>query len=184
MGDAALTDQSVVVRARRSALWQGVLIACALAIPMLATLYWLAIPAGRGWWVFGVMVAAVLAIVVVALRYTAMSVKVTDADLVVEPFLPGTRSIPLREVARAIVLRLRRNGATEPVTQMFVLDRDGSLLLRMRGEHWSDEAINNVASRLVTAPIEHLQSTVSLDELQRSNPDMLDWFERRPQRSR
>ncbi|PFG30552.1 hypothetical protein ATJ78_1485 [Paramicrobacterium agarici] len=183
MGEAALMD-TTVVRVRRSLLWQGLLVVCAIALPLLLTLYWLAIPVGAGWWVLGAQALLMIALVVAGVRYASMRVTVSAAELMIVPFLSGSRNVELADVARAIVLRLRRTGGTDPVTQMFVLDADGALLLRMRGEFWEDDAINTIASRLVTAPVEHVQNAVTLDELQRSNPDMLTWFERRPQRSR
>ncbi|MCW4458708.1 hypothetical protein [Microbacterium sp. MPKO10] len=183
MGESALMD-ATVVRVRRSLLWQGLLIVCVIAIPLLLTLYWLAIPAGAGWWVLAAQVLLMIALLVIGIRYAGMRVTVTASELVTVPFLPGSRSFELADVARAIVLQLRRSGGTDPVTQMFVLDDEGALLLRMRGEFWADDAINSIAARLVTAPVEHMQNTVTLDELQRTNPDMLTWFERRPQRSR
>ncbi|WP_166980509.1 hypothetical protein [Paramicrobacterium fandaimingii] len=182
MGETALMD-STVVRTRRSLLWQGLLVVAVIAVPLLLTLYWLAVPVGAGWWVLAAQVLLMAVLVVVGVRFAMMKVSISASRLGVVPFLPRSRDVELIDVARAIVLRLRRPGATEPVLQMFVLDGEGALLLRMRGEFWTDESINRVASRLVTAPVEHVQNTVTLDELQRSNPDMLTWFERRPQRS-
>jgi hypothetical protein len=34
----------------------------------------------------------------------------------------------------------------------------------------------------VTVPVEHIENALTLDELQRTNPLMLYWFERRPTR--
>jgi hypothetical protein len=90
--------------------------------------------------------------------------------------------VPVERIARAVLLDLHRTLAAEPRRQLFVLDTDGRVLLRMRGDYWSTESIHSVAEHLVTVPVEHVENALTLEELQRTNPLMLYWFERRPSR--
>ncbi|SEB88093.1 hypothetical protein SAMN04489806_2023 [Paramicrobacterium humi] len=184
MGETADASTSMTVHVRRSVLWQGIGVSVALAVPTLVTLYWLAIPAGAFWWVFGAQTLFLVVGIVVLVRYFRARIRVTADTLEEVSFFGATRRTPTETIGRAIVMSLRRNASMPPTMQMFVLDSEGRLVLRMRGEYWSDDDINAIAERLVTVPIEHIQGTVPLDELQRTNPDMLYWFERLPQRSR
>lgn len=183
MGDITLTAAKTV-HVRRSVLWQGLAVSLALAVPTLATLYWLAIPANAFWWVFGAQTLFLACGLLTIVRYFRARVTVVNDELTEVSFFGPTHHTPMSSIGRAIVMSLKRNASMKPTTQMFVLDNNGALVLRMRGEYWTDDDINSIAERLVTVPVEHIQGTVTLDELQRTNPDMLYWFERRPQRSR
>lgn len=178
------SPRTIRVHVRRSVLLQGALVCFALTIPTLVTLYWLAIPAGLGAWVLALQILVMAASIVSVVQFLRASVSVTETELVEVGFFGPVHRAPISEIGRAIILPFGRYATAKPTMQMFVLDRSGRLVLRMRGEYWTAEDIQLIAEQLVTVPVEHVDTTVTLDELQRTNPRMLYWFERRLQRSR
>ena len=175
-------ESTITVHVRRRLLGQGLVAVLSLTAPILLVLFWLTIPDGPWPAVVAAAIAVVLLFAYATVQYFRVAVVVTPTLLVERTFFSGTRRIPIDKVARAVLLDLHRTLAAEPRRQLFVLDADGRVLLRMRGDYWSTHSIHEVASHLVTVPVEHVENALTLDELQRTNPLMLYWFERRPTR--
>lgn len=182
MSTTVRTDTSVTVHVRRRLLGQGLGAVVSLTAPILLVLFWLTIPDGPWPAVAAATIAVVVTFGYAVVQYFRVAVVVTPTMLIERTFFAGTRRTPIDTVARAVLLDLHRTLAAEPRRQLFVLDADGRVLLRMRGDYWTTESIHAVASHLVTVPVEHVENALTLDELQRTNPLMLYWFERRPTR--
>jgi hypothetical protein len=180
----AKTDDVVVVsvRVRQGLLAQGIAALLALSVPVLLVLYWLTIPTGAWVWVAAVQTLVLVAVILGVFRYLRVCVSVTPTHLLERRFFFGTSRVPLDSIARVVMLEMHRTMASQSRLQMFVLDANGRPLMRMRGEYWSRNDINSIASHLAMAPIEHIDHPVTLDELQATRPEMLYWFERRPSR--
>ncbi len=178
----ASTGSSITVHVRRRLLGQGLVAVASLTAPILLVLFWLTVPDGPWVWVVGAAAAIVLLVLYAVVQYFRVSVTVTPTHIIEKTFFSGVKRIPLDDVARAVLLDLHRTLAAEPRRQLFVLDADGRVLVRMRGDYWSTASIHKVAEHLVTVPVEHIDEALTLDELQRTNPLMLYWFERRPTR--
>ncbi|GHD41541.1 hypothetical protein D9V29_01975 [Mycetocola manganoxydans] len=179
-----MTEDKVMVsvRVRQGLLAQGIAAVLALSVPVLLALYWLTIPSGSWVWV-AVAHAFVIAFLVYSIiRYLRVRVTVTPTHLVEHRFFWGTTRVPFEDIDRVVMLEMHRTMASQSRLQMFVLDASGQPLVRMRGEYWSRNGINRIASHLTMAPIEHIDHPVTLDELQATRPEMLYWFERRPRR--
>ncbi|GGE98466.1 hypothetical protein [Mycetocola zhadangensis] len=176
----ATDTTTVTVHVRRSLLAQGIAALLALSIPIMIVLYWLTIPAGTWGWVGGAQAVVLVAVLIAAYRYTRASVTVTPTSVVEVRFFGGENHTKIEDIERVIMLEMHRTMASQSRLQMFVLDSNGRPLLRMRGEYWSRNSINRIAAQLSSAPIEHIDHPVTLDELQTSRPEMLYWFERRP----
>jgi hypothetical protein len=178
------TEDGVVafVRVRQGLLAQGIAALLALSVPVLLVLYWLTIPTGAWVWVALGQAIVFAAVVLGVIRYLRVRVSVTPTHLLERRFFFGTNRIPLDSIGRVVMLEMHRTMASQSRLQMFVLDKEGLPLLRMRGEYWSRNGINRIASHLTTAPVEHIDHPVTLDELQATRPEMLYWFERRPSR--
>lgn len=181
----SMTDEDeivVSVRVRQGLLAQGIAALLALSVPVLLVLYWLTIPTGAWAWVAVGQAVIFTAGVVSVIRYLRVRVLVTPTHLVERRFFIGTTRVPFESIGRVVLLEMHRTMASQSRLQMFVLDKAGLPLLRMRGEYWSRNGINRIASHLTMAPIEHVDHPVTLDELQTTRPEMLYWFERRPSR--
>jgi hypothetical protein len=178
------TDDGVVVsvRVRQGLLAQGIAALLALSVPVLLVLYWLTIPTGAWVWVALGQVIVIALVGLGVFRYLRVHISVTPTHLLERRFFFGTIRVPLDSISRVVMLEMHRTMASQSRLQMFVLDRNGHPLLRMRGEYWSRKGINSIASHLTMAPIEHIDHPVTLDELQATRPEMLYWFERRPSR--
>lgn len=178
-----IDDRTVVsVRVRQGLLAQGITALLALSVPILIVLYWLTIPNGAWVWVLLAQGVVLAAMVFATVRFLRVRIGVTPTHLLERRFFFGTTRIPLESIARVVMLEMHRTMASQSRLQMFVLDKAGLPLLRMRGEYWSRNSINQIASHLTMAPIEHIDHPVTLDELQSTRPEMLYWFERRPSR--
>jgi hypothetical protein len=176
------TGSSITVHVRRRLLGQGLVAIASLTVPILLVLLWLTVPNGPWMWVAAAAVAVALVVAYSVFQYFRVSVSVTPTHLVEKTFFGTTNRVPLDTVTRAVLLDLHRTLAAEPRRQLFVLDAEGRVKLRMRGDYWSTASIHKVAEHLVTVPVEHIENALTLDELQRTNPLMLYWFERRPTR--
>jgi hypothetical protein len=178
------TDDEVVVtvRVRQGLLAQGIAALLALSVPVLLVLYWLTIPTGAWVWVATAQALVLASVLLGVFRYLRVCVSVTPTHLLERRFFFGTHRVPLDAIGRVVMLEMHRTMASQSRLQMFVLDKDGRPLMRMRGEYWSRTDINLIASHLTMAPIEHIDHPVTLDELQITRPEMLYWFERRPSR--
>ena len=178
-----IDDRTVVsVRVRQGLLAQGIAALLALSVPILVVLYWLTIPTGAWVWVAVAQAVILVAMILSTVRFLRVRVSITTTHLLERRCFFGTTRSPLDSIARVIMLELHRTMASQSRLQLFVLDSGGLPLLRMRGEYWSRNSINRIASHLTMAPIEHIDHPVTLDELQATRPEMLYWFERRPSR--
>ncbi|MGO2658581.1 MAG: hypothetical protein ACTH9T_02270 [Mycetocola reblochoni] len=158
---------------------QGTAVTFALLIPVLVVLSWLEATRGGLDWVPG-FTAAVVAVYLVALvAYLRVGLFIGPDSIAERPFAGPTRTIPLDRVSRAVLLDMHRSMSVPSRPQLFLLDAEGRVLLRMRGEYWRHSDIALVASR-VDAVLERVPKPVTLNELQESNPRLLFWFERRP----
>ncbi|MBG6237124.1 hypothetical protein IWX78_000067 [Mycetocola sp. CAN_C7] len=180
----SMTDDRTIssVRVRQGLLGQGIAALLALSVPILIVLYWLTIPTGAWIWVAVAQLVVFAAIALATVRFLRVRIGVTDTHLLERRFFFGTTRIPLESIHRVVMLEMHRTMASQSRLQMFVLNEAGKPLLRMRGEYWSRNSINRIASHLTMAPIEHVDHPVTLDELQSTRPEMLYWFERRPSR--
>ena len=180
----SMTDDRTVVsvRVRQGLLAQGIAAILALSVPILIVLYWLTIPTGAWVWVAVAQAIVLGAMIFGTIRFLRVCVSVSDSHLLERRFFFGTTRIPLESISRVVMLEMHRTMASQSRLQMFVLDRAGRPLLRMRGEYWSRNSINRIASHLTMSPIEHIDHPVTLDELQSTRPELLYWFERRPSR--
>lgn len=148
-----------------------------LTTPLFAVLYWLTVPSG-GWrsvlavhvgltLVFGAVAASVLRI-----RVSCDGTVVTERGLLGRP-----RRVPVSDVARVLLLDLYQPGALDTHRQLFLLARDGRVLLRLRGQLWAQTDLDALAASIGT-PVERLPQPLSRAELKRLHPGLLRWFER------
>ncbi|MGO3885082.1 MAG: hypothetical protein ACTJHU_02190 [Mycetocola sp.] len=167
------------IRPLRRLLAQGTAATVALMIPVVVVLYWLAHSRGGVIWVLAFAAAVVVVYLVALVLYLRVQLLVGPTTIVEKPFLGRTREIRFDQVHRAIVLEMHRTMTVDARPQLFALDVDGHVMLRMRGEYWRRSDIETVTERLNTV-VEVVPKPVTLSELQETNPQMLFWFERRP----
>jgi hypothetical protein len=72
-----------------------------------------------------------------------------------------------------------RGALADTVPQLFVCDPAGKQLIRLRGQFWSRESMQLIASTL-DVPLTQLDRPLQNNELRALYPGLLYWFERRP----
>lgn len=167
------------LRPHRNLLWQGLIAVIAFMTPVFVVLYVLTLPSGP--W-RAVLVTHILATIVVtfgAAAYFRVAIDV-DRDGVSEVGFFGRRTtFRTADIARVLCADLFDGSASRTIPQLFVVGRDGSQLLRMRGQFWSRDDMDTVISTL-GVPREVLDESMSAGELRKDYPSMLYWFERHP----
>ncbi|GAB3617140.1 hypothetical protein GCM10027416_16970 [Okibacterium endophyticum] len=169
----------VVVRPLPALLWQGALGMALLGIPIIVTGLLHTIPDGQWQFVAIFCVVFAVAVAVMVTLFVQERITATDDTLIERTMIGRTIVVPKSEIERVVLLELHRSMANDSRLQLFVLGKGNKWLLRMRGEYWSREDIENIASR-ISIPIERQSKPVTLNELQMTSPEMLYWFERAP----
>lgn len=150
----------------------------ALFVPLFVVLYWLAIPIGS-WLAVLVAQAVVTALFLIALvAFFRTAIWVSHSQIIERGFFGRMATTPVGEIDRIVVLELYLSNALDTNPQLFILCKNGTVLLRMRGQFWSRAAMDTVAREL-GAPVVPFPEPMTLRELAMERPEMLYWFERR-----
>lgn len=175
----AKQEHAYALRPHRDLLKQSTLALLAFFAPTFAVLYWLTIPSGQ--WMpvllsqLGVTLVCGFGLVA---SYRAF-VRVDGAGISERGFFGRHTTFPSASIGSVVLLELYLSGALDTLPQLFVTGHDGRLLLRMRGQFWSRDAMNTVADEL-GVPIVRVPEPLTLADLNRLRPELLYWFERRP----
>jgi hypothetical protein len=175
-GDGAIHVH--VLRPHGDLLKQASFAFVALVTPLFTALYWLSIPGGP--WL-AVLIAQGLVTVVFALGVVASlrAVIWVDRTAVTERgFFGRSNTYSASEVGSVVMLELYQSGALDTHPQLFLVDADGCLLLRMRGQFWSRASMEMLAESL-GKPVNRVPEPMTLRDLNRARPELLYWFERR-----
>ncbi len=179
MGRVTQKPEPSVVRPRSQVLGQTRIVAGALILPVFAAMLWFALP--RGTWP-----RVIIAFLFVLALYLAgafllrhVSIRLTSGGLIERGFFFHDNRIPAKRIATAYLVDVYRGVSTETNRQLFLLDSTGELLLRMRGEFWTDADLERVATAF-DVPIRHLPDPVTAAQLRAESPELLYWFERWP----
>jgi hypothetical protein len=92
-------------------------------------------------------------------------------------FFGRTRLVRPSDVGTILVVQLYDGSTLDTLPQLFVTDHTGRMLIRMRGQFWSTEAMDRVAEEL-DVPVTRPEEFMTLTQLRRTSPRMLYWFER------
>jgi hypothetical protein len=153
----------------------GILALCA---PIFAVLYWIMIPTGLWLWVASAQFVTMLACAAVLIGAHCAYVRVGPSGFSVRGILGHVRTVGSSAVATVILVDLYRSDALDTQPQLFVVGHRGELLLRMRGQFWTQEALDVVADEL-GAPVVRVAEPLTLLDLNRWKPRLMPWFERR-----
>ncbi|WP_156109763.1 hypothetical protein [Cryobacterium sp. MLB-32] len=149
--------------------------------PTFAVLYWLNIPSGT--WA-PVLVAQVFFTLMYALGLIAayrVVICLDDTSITERGFFRPLTTFPLATVGSVVLLDLYASAALDTNPQLFVTDRDGKLLIRMRGQFWTPGDMHALVDE-IDVPIVRVPEPMTLADLNRLRPELLYWFERRPYR--
>src|SRR5215207_4902977 len=151
----------------------------ALALPLIAADLWALQRAGDLGLLTAVVAAVVVCSVVAWRRYRRTEVVMSELGIVERGFLGQVQSTAGRDIAGIIRLQLYRGATLDTTRQLFVVDRDGRCLFRMRGAFWDTATMDRVAGVLGVEEVVRTEP-VTLAELRANDPKLLYWFERLP----
>ncbi|MCU1636005.1 MAG: hypothetical protein JWQ68_1244 [Cryobacterium sp.] len=150
----------------------------AFCAPLFAVLYWLTIPNGN--WLPVAIMHAVITVVwgLGGVAFCRTVIRVNSATITERPFLGRIRTTAAERITNALMLDIYESGALDTSPQLFLTDADGNVVMRMRGRYWSRRDMETVTEDLGT-PVTVMTEPLTLQELNRTQPEMLYWFERR-----
>lgn len=154
------------------------LVTATLLIPVFAAVFWFAIP--RGTWPRVFVALIVVTVVYAGASYLLSRVSIRIAhDCVSERGFFSTNRVAAKRIESVLVITAYRGQSLETVPQLFLLDTNGDALLRMRGQFWSNDSIEAMASAF-DVPVRRIEEPMTRAELRREHARLLYWFERWP----
>jgi predicted membrane protein len=176
---AAGSAERVKLRPLAQLFSQGLVAVVAFMTPVFIVLYATTIPSGP--W-RAVLVTQVLATVVVgfgAAAYFRTAIWVDRTGITEIGFFGRTKRVAASEIGSVFVAEVFEASGTRTLPQLFVRDKQGRQLIRMRGQFWSRESMDRVLATLDVPQLAR-DNLVSTRELRDEYPGLLYWFERRP----
>lgn len=171
--------QNAVLRPSQDLFAHGIVAVLALTTPVFAVLYWLTVPDGP-WLLVAGTHAVVVTAALLGVRSFFNTTITLGADGVVERGFFGRKTVvTAADVGSVILVQLYDGNTLDTLPQLFVTGRDGRLLIRLRGEFWPADEMERIAEEL-DAPILRYEESMTLTQLRRTSPELLDWFERVP----
>ncbi|MGN7799329.1 hypothetical protein [Leifsonia sp. 22587] len=174
--EAAMARETVL-RPHRHLFLRGIVAVLALTTPVFAVLYWLTIP-GPGWPYVLVAHLVVIGATVVGVASFLNTTIVLRPDGVRERgFFGRTVHVAPGEAGAVILVHVYESSTLEALPQLFVATAQGRLLIRMRGQFWSQADMERVAEEL-DVPVTRPEEPMTMNQLRRAWPRLLYWFER------
>lgn len=158
---------------------RGIGAVLAFFVPAFGVLFFLTIPNGP--WQFVLIATIVVAILFVysVISCLRLGVWVAPESIAERGYFSMTKRYTADELGSIVLVDTFHGGAADTVPQLFVCDRSGKQLIRLRGQFWSRESMQTVASTL-DVPLTQLARPLQNNELRALYPGLLYWFERRP----
>ncbi|WP_353809012.1 hypothetical protein [Agromyces sp. SYSU T00194] len=152
-----------------------------IGIPVVGVLLWTTLPEGD-WRPIALGAAIVtLGLSAVWLMFHRVAIWVDSTGITERGFFGSLRHAQRRDIDHVVRLDLYAGPTLDTNPQLFVVDRDGRALVRMRGDFWEASAMDVVAPTLEVPERRH-DEPLTLDELRTTRPELLYWFEKRPRR--
>ncbi|MDQ1577200.1 MAG: hypothetical protein QOH55_2350 [Microbacteriaceae bacterium] len=161
----------------------GIIAILALTTPVFAVLYWLAIPAGLGAVVLVIHLLSFVVSIIAVVAYFGTTIQIGPDGVRERGFFGRVTTTRADQVGQVLLLDLYQGSTLDTHPQLFIRAHDGRLLLRMRGQYWSRESMEQVAEEL-DIPVTLAPHSMTLAELRRKTPELLYWFERFPRLGR
>lgn len=166
-----------VLRPHRDLFVRGLTAVLALTTPVFAVLYWLTIPDGDWGYVLLAHVLVILATILGVYSFFSATITLRADGVHERGFFGRTRLVRPVDVGTILLMRLYDGSTLDTLPQLFVTGRDGRVLIRMRGQFWSTEAMERVAEEL-DVPVTRPEEFLTITQLRRTSPELLYWFER------
>ncbi len=176
---AAGSAERVKLRPIPTIFSQGIIAVVAFMTPVFVVLYFLTIPNGPWRAVLVTQIIATVAVVGASASYFRLAIWVDRTSITEVGFFGRTRRVEASEIGSVFVADVFEASGTKTLPQLFVRDRTGKQVIRMRGQFWSRESMDRVLAVLEVPKLAR-DDSVSTRELRDEYPGLLYWFERRP----
>ena len=177
--EQVITRDACLLRPHRYILVSGLVAALALTTPVFAVAYWLTITPGTWMWPLGLHVLAALVGALLVFRFHRTAVVVSPQGVVERGFLGRINQISTDEISALYLVEIYRDSTLDTQPNLFIIDKDGALRIRLRGQYWSRESMEELAE-VVDRPLTNLSDSIRLADMRQSRPEWLYWFERLP----
>lgn len=156
---------------------QGIVACIAFMVPVFVVLYAMATTHGSWHFVLFWQLVFSAAVLFSTWRFFQLAILVSPDSISERGFFRIHRSYSREEIGSIVLARAYSGLEIHP--QLFVLSPSGTLLIRMRGQFWTRESMDQVAETL-DVPVRTIDEPISVAELRDTMPAMLYWFERHP----
>jgi hypothetical protein len=179
MSELSAEQRLKVLRPHRHLFTQGISAFFIIAVPVFIVFYWLTAPYRE--WLDVVSIAAGFVVVagLATMAFLSTTIRLTSYGVRERSYFGRVVRIRKEAVGAMLLIDVYQNSTLDTKPQLFVSDRNGALLLRMRGQFWSRDNMNRVAEQLET-PIQAPEAPVTVAQLRRTHPSLLYWFEKFP----
>lgn len=176
---AAGTSGRLKLRPHAHLFSQGIIAVVAFMAPVFVVLYVLTIPSGPWRAVLATQALATLAVLLATASYFRIAIWVDRTSITEVGFFGRTKRVEAHDIGSVFVADVFEASGTRTLPQLFVRDKEGRQVIRMRGQFWSRASMDTVLATLEVPRLARDES-VSTRELRDEYPGLLYWFERRP----
>jgi hypothetical protein len=156
---------------------QGILACLVFMIPVFIVLFAMTVPDGPWELVLIAQVLISVAILISSWRFFKLAIWVSGDTIAERGFFRLHREFRTSEVGSLLFVNTYNGREIHP--QLFVRDHSGALLIRMRGQFWSRDAMDQLVEAL-DVPVQLIEDPTTIAELRDTIPKGLYWFERLP----
>ena len=174
-----MVTQAHHLRPRGSLFRQWIIAALVFMTPVFVALYVLTVPVGAWRLVVFVQVCATVVAVLASFLFFRTGLWVDPTQLRERGYFGRITTVPVSDIGTIILAKTFSGGDADSTPQLFVCDKDGRQVIRLRGQFWSREDMEIVIATL-DVPHKYIDDAMSQTELRSEYPGLLYWFERRP----
>lgn len=156
---------------------QGILACLVFMIPVFVVLFAMTVPDGPWELVLICQILISVAILISSWRFFKLAIVISPETVAERGFFRLHREFPRSDIGSMLFVNTYSGREVHP--QLFVRDHGGALLIRMRGQFWSRDSMDQLVEAL-DVPVQLIEDPMTVEELRDTIPEGLYWFERLP----
>ncbi|MDJ0338492.1 hypothetical protein [Cryobacterium sp. PH31-O1] len=142
-----------VLRPREQLASRAIIAALALLVPLLIVLYWLTVPLDTWMFVAAVQFGLTILAVVAVFGVRRMRVTVSAAQLESRNLMGRVTTIDASAITSVVLVNLYQSGTLDTLPHLYLLDADGEVVLRLRGQIWPRSGMEELIDTLGVAVV-------------------------------
>lgn len=168
----------ITLRPRRSLLSSAGIPLVMLGLPLIAVGVFVADPGGAVSTAITLSLVFITILAIGLLQFRLAQASVSVYGIVERGWFGRVTTVPARDIAAVVRVRVYRTNSIESTPQLFVVNSAGERLMRMRGRFWETRTMDRVASTLGVSETVR-DEPVTIAEIAESDPGLVSWHERR-----